>query len=303
MSRIKDSTFAELSMAEIAVELDVLGDHSTADEVRALVESRSTDDSAHTEVARSVFARPWTHKATSVAFVAEDRTFTSAADLTGDKTLIGSKINLKLDGFHINNYPGLGEHEIAVRWGVSHHVKSSMEAERVTFTQRFTVRDHGASGYSGFPIFLGLVVAPAGIGFTLDITYLKNKSAERFLSFLKDPAIAGGLEMIQQANPAIGAVTAMATGAVESVLKSNDGRLIHNNVYVGLDFQDAPTGIRLAEGSYVIAQTPTQSLEWSKWKLADGGDVIPVEVDSDEVFPYNYYLLRVERVSPPEGGG
>lgn len=295
MSAQEPQSFAELTIEAAANELDVLEDHQGAAELRALIASRSTDEAATTEVSRSRAGFAWKHKSAALAYILGDRTFASPADLEPQTDLIGARINLKLDGFHIVNYPGLGDHEIAVRWGVRHHVADPDDHENVTFTQRFEVRDKGASAHSGHPIFLGLKVAPAGIGFTLDVTYLKNKTAERFLSFLKSPAIESGLEMIAQANPAIGAVTAMAQGAVESLLRSNDGRLIHPKVYVGLDFQSAPTGIRMAEGSYVVAQTPTQSLDWSKWRLADGGDIVPTREGSEETFPYNYYLLRVER--------
>ena len=66
--------------------------------------------------------------------------------------------------------------------------------------------------------------------------------------------------------------------------------------YLGMDFEDAPLGIRLAEGNYIAAQVPSETaIEWHKWVYRPDVGTIVSKKDSSETLPYNYLVFRVSR--------
>lgn len=287
----------DLSIKDAIEELRELRDFGAANDLVSLVASDATTDSLETVVRDSSLLRPWKYTSVATAHVEPGTSKPVPADtVESDRSMMGKTFNLKIDSIYAADFPGFGEHEISVRWGAKHHIKNEAATDPVVFNQNFLVRDGMANSFVGAAAFLDLLAPPTGVGFELVVTYLKNKTAERFLKFFKADSVQSGLKMIQSINPAVGQVTNLATGVMESVLDRNWGREFYK-AQVGMDFQDGGSGVRLRPGSYIIAQTPTPSLDWGEWKLvsntvrkADGSE----DHGESLLFPYNYFLVRVE---------
>ena len=63
---------------------------------------------------------------------------------------------------------------------------------------------------------------------------------------------------------AIAPFTEITLRVVKALAKRTENVPVHK-FYLGLDFEDAPMGIRLAEGNYIAAQVPSQGERTLKW--------------------------------------
>lgn len=73
------------------------------------------------------------------------------------------------------------------------------------------------------------------------------------------------MELLTTAQPAIAPFTAISLGLVKSLAKRNKNVPVQK-FDLGLDFDNAALGIRLAEGNYIAVQVPNETaIDWSKW--------------------------------------
>ena len=261
-----------------------------------LQELLSEDDSRRDFVlARSSSARAWEYTGVGVGFIENTEsgsppTIVRAGTMQADSGLKNSRVNVKLDGFVIADYPFRGTSEVLFEVSGRHHIETNGTDEPVTFARKFPVRDQGAAGITGLPLFNSLKVPPGGIGIEFRAVFLKNEKAHSFLDFLNSAPMTAGLSLAASANPAVAPFTQLARGLVSYIYQRRDGMVVHSG-YVGLDFSGS-LGAKIRNGTYVVAQIQGLDIDWTGWTVSSG------EINRNgERFPYNYYLIRVEASS------
>ncbi len=66
--------------------------------------------------------------------------------------------------------------------------------------------------------------------------------------------------------------------------------------YLGLDFENAAMGCRLAEGNYIAVQVDDETaIDWKQWVYKPDLGAIVHKVDTYEMLPYNYVIFQVSR--------
>jgi hypothetical protein len=213
--------------------------------------------------------------------------------IAADLSLKNSRINIRLDRLRVHKYPGGGTHNIMVNFAARNQVADAQET--VTFSQTYRVGEGQTAGVAGYPIFIGLNVGAQGVAFEGSTVNVNNEADQAILAALESPPFQSGLSLLTTAQPAIAPFTEITLGVVKALAKRAENVPVQK-FYLGLDFEDAPLGIRLAEGNYIAAQVPTETaIEWHKWVYRPDIGTIVHKADSSETLPYNYLVFRVSR--------
>jgi hypothetical protein len=86
----------------------------------------------------------------------------------------------------------------------------------------------------------------------------------------------------------------MTLGIVKAIAGRNRNVAVQK-FYLGLDFENAAMGSRLAEGNYIAVQVPSEiSINWDRWVFNPNNGSIVHKVDSSTL-DYNYMVFRVSR--------
>lgn len=243
--------------------------------------------------------QPWRYTTHQFGYIApgggnEPQSIQYPGAIAPDLSLKNSRINIRLDRLRIFDYPGKGMHNILINFTAFNQVKNA-EKELVSFSQTYRVQEGQSAAIAGYPIFIGLNVGSQGVALECATVNVKNDQDEALLAALESQPFKQGLNLLTTAQPAIAPFTKMTTGVVELLAKR------HRNVPVqkfslGLDFEDAAMGIRLAEGNYIVAQVPSQtSIEWEKWHYDPKIGAIVHKADGSELLRFNYLVFRVSR--------
>jgi hypothetical protein len=213
--------------------------------------------------------------------------------IAADPTLKNSRINIRLDRLRIHKYPGGGIHNIMVNFAARNQVADTQET--VTFSQTYRVPEGQTAGIAGYPIFMGLNVSSQGVAFECSTVNVNNEADQAILAALESPPFQSGLSLLTTAQPVMAPFTEISLGVVKALVRRNENVPVQK-FYLGLDFENGPLGIRLAEGNYIAAQVPSETaIEWHKWRCrADVGTIVQ-GADSLETLPYNYLVFRVSR--------
>lgn len=213
--------------------------------------------------------------------------------IAADATLKNNRINIRLDRLRVHKYPGSGTHNIMVNFAARNQVAEAQET--VTFSQTYRVGEGQTAGVAGYPIFIGLNVGAQGVAFEGSTVNVNNEADQAILAALESPPFQSGLSLLTTAQPAIAPFTEITLGVVKALAKRTENVPVQK-FYLGLDFEDAPLGIRLAEGNYLAVQVPSETaIEWHKWVYRPDIGTIVHKADSSETLPYNYLVFRVSR--------
>ena len=123
------------------------------------------------------------------------------SQIQGDRALVGKRIKITLDKFHVAKYPGCGVHTILCEFSGKNQVPG--EAEELTFALRFKARDNSGPSIAGAPIFMGITVSEDGISFKGRTVNVENSVDETILATLDTPAFKNGLALLNTAQPAL----------------------------------------------------------------------------------------------------
>ena len=287
-------SIGSMSIENAICEYEALGVPERSAELKELL-SADVADRKNMLLERAGNLKPWEYTGVGVGYI-EERSdgqrpgISSAGPMAADATLKNARVNIKLDGFVVADYPFRGTSQVLLEVSGRHHVQEAKQEEPVSFTRKFPVRDQGAAAIVGLPLFNGLMVPPAGIGIEFRVVFVKNEKAHGYLDFLNSAPMTSGLSLVTTANPAIAPFTEIVKGLVSYVTKRHDGAVIHTG-YIGLDFTGT-VGAKIRSGTYVIAQIPGLDIDWSKWTISNGEIS---SADAKTPFPFNYYLIRVEK--------
>lgn len=183
------------------------------------------------------------------------------SEVAADPALIGKRIKISLDKFYVHDYPGLGDHQILCEFAGKNQIAG--ETEELRFALQFNVANAGSASISGAPIFMGVTVGSDGISFETRSINVGSSTDETILAVLEDQAFKNGLSLLSTAQPALKPLSALAAGAVKTIVSRNKNRQVHH-CRLGLDFAAGSSSARLRHGSYVVVQSDDAST-WN-WK-------------------------------------
>ncbi|CAJ0810678.1 hypothetical protein [Ralstonia flaminis] len=201
-----------------------------------------------------------------------------AGTLESDRSLIGTRIKISLDKFHVASYPGLGSHEILCEFTGKNQISS--ETEELRFALRTFAQDGQSASISGHPIFLGLTVGSDGISFEGRTVNIGSNADNAILTALDSSTFKSGLSLITSAQPVLKPFADLAGSVVKAALTRNKNRQVHT-FNLGLDFSNNATSARLRLGSYVVVQTNENTWNWDgvvwdsqsqSMKMTDGAE-------------------------------
>ncbi|NEN98159.1 MAG: hypothetical protein F6K50_22370 [Moorea sp. SIO3I7] len=247
----------------------------------------------------SVQNPPWSHATHQFGYIAppppgstEVQVIQHPSAIKADPTLKNSRLNIRLDRLRIHKYPGGGLHNVLVSFAARNQVADAQEF--VSFSQTYRVPEGQSAGIAGYPVFIGLNVGSQGIAFECSTVNVKNEADQAVLSALESSPFQTGLELLTTAQPAIAPFTTLTLGLVKALAKRNENVPVQK-FYLGLDFEDAAMGIRLAEGNYIAVQVPDETtIDWNKWIYKPQLGQILHKADGSSL-EYNYLVFRVSR--------
>lgn len=247
----------------------------------------------------SVQNQPWSHATHQFGYIAprqpgttDPQTIQYPGAITADLTLKNSRINIRLDRLRIYKYPGGGIHNVLVTFAARNQVADSQEL--VSFSQTYRVPEGQSAGIAGYPIFIGLNSGSQGIAFECSTVNVKNEADRAMLSALESSPFQTGLELLTTAQPALAPFTTLTLGLVKAFAQRNENVPVQK-FYLGLDFEDAAWGMRLAEGNYLAVQVPDETtIDWNKWIYQPNLGTIVHKADGSSL-EYNYLVFRVSR--------
>lgn len=245
----------------------------------------------------SVQNQPWSHATHQFGYITprqpgstEPQAIHYPGTITADTTLKNSRINIRLDRLKIYKYPGGGIHNILVTFAARNQVADSQES--VSFSQTYRVQEGQSAGIVGYPVFIGLNAGSQGIAFECSTVNVKNEADRLLLSALDCSPFQTGLQLLTTAQPAIAPFTTLTLGLVKALAQRNENVPVQK-FYLGLDFEDAAMGIRLAEGNYIAVQVPGDTtINWNRWIYKPDLGTIVHKADSSPL-EYNYLVFRV----------
>lgn len=264
--------------------------------------SKSLDDLLNKnlfELLSSLQNRPWYYATHQIGYISplqagsvEPQSILYPGSIAADDKLKNSRINIRLDRLRVYQYPGGGTHNVMITFATKNKIGDFEEV--VSFNQTYRIPEGNSAGVTGYPIFTGLNVGSQGITMECSTINVKNKEDEAILEALESPTFKAGLELLTTTQPAIAPFTTISLGLVKSLAQK------HKNVGVqklslGLDFENAALGIRLAEGNYIAVQVPEENtINWNDWVYKPNSGVI-VNKENDASLEYNYFVFRISR--------
>jgi hypothetical protein len=289
------SVIGQYETEQIVSKLTELNDREAID----IEESQSKGVDDILRFFNSIPNQPWSYTTHQFGYIAprpngsvENQTIQHPGAIKTDVSLKNSQINIRLDRVHIYKYPGGGTHNVMVTFVARNQVGESQES--VTFSQIYRVPEGNSAGIAGHPIFIGLNVGHQGLAFECSTINVKNDEDEAVLQVLESPTFQSGLKLLTTAQPAIAPFTTISLGVVKYLAQRHKNVAVQK-LYLGLDFENAAMGIRLAEGNYIAVQVPTEtSIDWDKWIYKPTLGTIVHKAD-DSPLEYNYLVFRVSR--------
>jgi hypothetical protein len=287
----------KLPPEELALRLEAMGDVEMAKEVR--------DEIAKSEALEGLFRvgplKPWQHTAQQIGFVPalNDTSPTlmpilNSGDIKNDPSLKNSRINVKLDRLRVFEYPGKGLHTVMLTFKAQNQLANNA-AEPVTFSHSYPIQQGQTAGVAGYPIFIGLNIGTVGAAFEFFTVNVKNEGDQGILQAMESSPFRSGLDLLTTFQPVIKPFSEIILGVATAFLKRNENVKVQKH-YLGLDFSQAAYGVGLAEGNYVVAQTPSDNeINWAEWAFNRSIGAIVNRADPQATLPYNYLVFRVDR--------
>lgn len=287
---------------QAARKLADMGDVQLAEQLRS-----TPAESDYRKIGRRIWPiRPkaWQHTTHAIGYISPLRVpsglreIKDVADIDADPSLIKTRVRVTLDAFRIAEYPGSGTHHILLDFYAQNQVRPI--TEHLHFNATYRVRQGEQAAIRGYPIFIGLSTGNDGLALRCYTVNVKNENDQALLNLLDSDTMKAGLKLAITAQPAIGPLSDLAHNLTKGLLTRNSNVPVQD-IYLGLDFGDSPTGARLRLGSYLVVQVPEQQVKfsWSDWVLDSKSNTIVRLDDAGLKLPYNYLVFAISKYEGP----
>lgn len=284
-------SLGSLDSSEIAAYLTEIGDHDGAEHVlRRRVGGQGIFTSS----------TPYLYSGISLGYIepnstkADDVPISGVGSVAADKELIGRRIKITLDKFHIHSYPGTGTHRILCEFSGKNQVAT--ESEELHFALKASARDDESASVSGHPVFMGVTVGSDGIAFEGRSINVSSDYDDVILDALDSSAFKSGLSLITTLQPALKPFTGLSSAVVKSALARKKNKQVHS-FNLGLDFGSNATSARLRIGSYVVVQSDGGSWDWSDYVWNKNSLSLMSKKDGASRICFNYMVFGVSPFS------
>jgi hypothetical protein len=210
-------------------------------------------------------------------------------------SLNDAHVDVYLERYFVQAMPGR-QFDLQLAVSARHLFDDRTEPVHVSHTLavRGVLEDY--TNYLAEPVFRGLKIADV---LTLDVavTFLSDRSTERFLRFLKGPELATGIQLASAYNPVFGLLTTFVGGVVESVAEAKRNQPITD---AHITFAASPGALSppLVAGTYVLFQ-PTSGDEDSMARSPRYDQQRQRVVLDNGDFERNHIIMRVAASGGP----
>ncbi len=229
----------------------------------------------------------------------EDEHIVSASSIAPQNSLKNKILDVTLDRFHIQRYPGSSMHTIQINFSVEHLVnlagKTSDDVlvkQDILYGYIVEAVDGQAAPPVGAAIFRGLRIQNE-LQMTIATLHLVDRVEQHILEMLQSDVMKKGLTLLSTTNPVFSMISELVMGTTQMFLSRNKNRAIHK-VPIGLLINAAEANPKLREGSYLLIQADT---DWFKlndycWNRARSR----VEhKELHEELPFNYMVFSIKK--------
>ncbi len=282
--------------------LRTLGEESLALELELSLLTHPGPRHTFSSEGRQLLARyPWSHKAHVAGYLEPPATMQellpirSIMHLDADRSLLGERLTIGLDGFYPADYPGGHVHQVFFHFAADHQLD---QVQRLHFNVTRLVEEGQPFLFLDQPLFVGLAAAEPG----LDLRYLTLKVVDvcdlAFLEALELDAFRRGLRLTELPMSASDLASELAFKLTQKIRR---GQPTIQEFCLGLDFATDERKAPLRTGTYVAAQIPLAEQivwNWEEWRLHSSSGQIVSGEHPKKRFPFNYLLVTVDRSAP-----
>jgi hypothetical protein len=250
--------------------------------------------------------RPWTHTGYTFGYLAQAgsnnkpskndlRAIQHAAAIPSDDTLKNTRVKITLDAFYVASYPGLGTHQILLKFYTRNQVKG--KTEDLHFNIFCSARKGDHATVHGSPIFVGLNVGAQGIVLGFYTVNVRSSGDDTFLNFLRSDLFKGGLQLLTAVQPAI-ALFSSTMQNLATYIANREKNAKVQEFELGLDFSKSATVYHLNEGSYIAVQIPEKDQPiwmWDEWVYQTRSCLVVNKANTKRRIPYNYLIFSISK--------
>ena len=242
----------------------------------------------------------WRHTAHTFGFIpagtSGPSTIRHVSEVQPDLSLKNTRLRISLDCLRVADYPGSGNHRVLFNFFTQNRTRT--RTEDVNFNATYRIREGESAAVLNYPIFVSVAPPETGLVIRCLTVNVRNDNDESFLDLLESDSFKLGLQLAATAQPALAPLSAFAIGMTRTIADRHRNIAVQD-IHLGLDFGGAPTGARLAIGSYIAVQMPgpfLRSWRWSDWSYQpESGQIVDTE---RQLIPLNYLVIGV---SPSPG--
>lgn len=289
-----NKSLGEQSVLEAIVYLKNINDAAVADALLKAADGNLLKPVSELRGDKLPIWKSTTHSFGFVNHTGTGATISDATKITADAGLKNSAIKLTLDLLYVEDYPGSGRHRVLIAFSGKNQINDDTR-EQVNYAVTKTVQEGQFAGTKSVPMVVGLRVGKEGVEFKCSTTNVKNENDEKMMEIMDSEVASDGLKLLSTVNPVIPIVSNLVSGIGKMFLTRNENKLIQDFNF-GLDFGTNATKAKLAEGSYIVAQTGEDTFKWSDWKISDTNGNIVSKTNPDLRLPYNYLVFSISKV-------
>jgi hypothetical protein len=280
--------------------LGALSDGERQTYYSALEETLSTETEIKSPLWGDPNRRLYEARETVFAYIQKDKQLiVPASSISPQKNLANQALDVTLDRFHVQRYPGSSQHTIQINFSVEHLVNLAESGSGTAFTEQDVLYgyiveavDGQAAPPTGAAIFRGLCIRDE-LQMKIATIHLADRVEQRILEVLQSDVMKKGLTLLSAANPAFPMVSELVMGATRMFLSRDKNRGIHE-VPIGFLINAADADPKLREGSYMLVQGDAEwfKLEDYYWNPQRGR----VEHRKlHEELPFNHMIFSIKK--------
>lgn len=235
---------------------------------------------------------------TVIAYIQKDSgEIIPATAIQSDERLMNEPLDITLDRFYLQRYPGRSKHIVQINFSTEHNVTlpkpyKMVKIQDILYGFVVSARDRQAVPLNGVGIFRGLQIRQE-LQMKIATIHLLDPVEEQILNVLQSDMMRSGLDLLLSINPVVSILSELVMGTTKMFLSSHKNRAIFE-AQIGLLIDTSISNPKLREGSYLIIQA---DMDWFNledyWWNPKRGKIEHKILKED--LPYNHFLISVKK--------